>query len=143
MLAHLTNLSSFSCYCERVVSPPRYWYECSTIIIHILFTSTKTDGSDLLQISTDYNVHVAVTPNPLALKIEGLRGSLKKLEALIAEKRKVMIYGSFIFISLILSRKLSKIHSSYLPERQLVKHFCRISRGLLVPLLRMLVRRER
>ncbi|THH10145.1 hypothetical protein EW145_g1532 [Phellinidium pouzarii] len=56
-----------------------------------LFLLLGKDGSQLLQISTDYNVHIAVNSRPLSIKIEGFRGSLKKLEALIVDRRKAII----------------------------------------------------
>lgn len=43
----------------------------------------------MLQISVDYNVHISVKANPLSIRIEGLRGSLKDLEKMLSERRKV------------------------------------------------------
>ncbi|KAF9263456.1 hypothetical protein L218DRAFT_959007 [Marasmius fiardii PR-910] len=42
------------------------------------------DGSDLLEFSTEFNVHVAFSPKPLGLKVEGLRGALDHLRVRIA-----------------------------------------------------------
>ncbi|KIP12467.1 hypothetical protein PHLGIDRAFT_124010 [Phlebiopsis gigantea 11061_1 CR5-6] len=38
------------------------------------------DGTDLLDISAKYKVHISLVREPLALRIEGLRGSMKKLK---------------------------------------------------------------
>ncbi|KAH8120394.1 hypothetical protein DFH11DRAFT_59568 [Phellopilus nigrolimitatus] len=56
-----------------------------------LFLLLGRDGSELLQISIDYNVHMSVSPNPLSIQIEGSKGSLRRLEALIAERKKAII----------------------------------------------------
>ncbi|KAI5124632.1 hypothetical protein M0805_004241 [Coniferiporia weirii] len=56
-----------------------------------LFLLLGKDGSELLQISTDYNVHISVTPNPLSIRIEGFKKSLEKLESLISERRKAIV----------------------------------------------------
>jgi hypothetical protein len=47
------------------------------------------DGSDLLQMSTEFNVHISLVSEPLSLKIEGLRGSLKLLAEKISNLKKV------------------------------------------------------
>lgn len=39
------------------------------------------DGSDLLNISKNYNVHVTLLSNPLSLQVEGLNGALNQFEA--------------------------------------------------------------
>ena len=39
------------------------------------------DGTNLLNISKNYNVHVALLSNPLSLRVEGLNGALKQFEA--------------------------------------------------------------
>ncbi|KAH7883685.1 hypothetical protein F5I97DRAFT_2042628 [Phlebopus sp. FC_14] len=44
-----------------------------------LFLILGKDGADLLQLSIQYNVHISLTSNPLALRVEGLRGALKTL----------------------------------------------------------------
>ncbi|KIJ21650.1 hypothetical protein PAXINDRAFT_64419 [Paxillus involutus ATCC 200175] len=44
-----------------------------------LFLILGKDGADLLQLSMQYNVHISLTSNPLALRVEGLRGVLKEL----------------------------------------------------------------
>lgn len=64
--------------------------------IHI----SRTDGADLLQLSMQYNVHISLTFNPLALRVEGLRGSLKGLSEYISSLKKVQslllhVYASF------------------------------------------------
>jgi len=47
------------------------------------------DGAELLQMSKDYNVHIAVTRSPLALRVEGLRASLSALSGHIAAVKNV------------------------------------------------------
>ncbi|KAI6153500.1 hypothetical protein BKA82DRAFT_4090668 [Pisolithus tinctorius] len=44
-----------------------------------LFVVLGKDGADLLQLSIQYNVHISLVPDPLALHVEGLRGALKQL----------------------------------------------------------------
>jgi len=39
------------------------------------------DGTDLLNLSKTYNVHVALLSNPLSLRVEGLNGALNRFEA--------------------------------------------------------------
>lgn len=60
----------------------------------------RTDGADLLQLSVLYNVHISLTFNPLALRVEGLRGSLKGLTEHVSSLKKVQflvlhIHASF------------------------------------------------
>ncbi|CAA7266542.1 unnamed protein product [Cyclocybe aegerita] len=38
------------------------------------------DGADLLSLAKRYNVHLSFTSNPLTLKVQGLKGSLKQVE---------------------------------------------------------------
>ncbi|KAL5535583.1 hypothetical protein ACEPAF_3677 [Sanghuangporus sanghuang] len=56
-----------------------------------LFLLLGKDGSELLQISKTYNVHISVKPDPLSIRIEGFRGSIKKIEALVVERRKSIV----------------------------------------------------
>ncbi|KAF8140133.1 hypothetical protein EV363DRAFT_1151759 [Boletus edulis] len=56
-----------------------------------LFLIMGKDGADLLQLSTQYNVHISLTSNPLALRVEGLRGSLKGLTEYISSLKKGII----------------------------------------------------
>ncbi|KAH7931101.1 hypothetical protein BV22DRAFT_1053839 [Leucogyrophana mollusca] len=44
-----------------------------------LFLILGKDGADLLQLSMQYNVHISLVANPLALRVEGFRGALKEL----------------------------------------------------------------
>lgn len=57
------------------------------------------DGADLLQLSMQYNAHISLISSPLALRVEGLRGSLKGLTEYISSLKKVQplshIYASF------------------------------------------------
>ncbi|KLO20256.1 hypothetical protein SCHPADRAFT_992338 [Schizopora paradoxa] len=62
-----------------------------TLSPHELFLLLGKDGSDLLQLSIDFKVHIAVESNPLSVKVEGLRGSLKNIETLIASRRKGIV----------------------------------------------------
>ncbi|KAG5652170.1 hypothetical protein H0H81_006010 [Sphagnurus paluster] len=43
------------------------------------------DGADLLALSSEFNAHVSFSTNPLSLKVEGLRGSLRNLGRYIEE----------------------------------------------------------
>jgi hypothetical protein len=47
------------------------------------------DGSDLSQLSRQYNAHISVKPNPLAVYLEGSRESVRELEAYIDGVKKV------------------------------------------------------
>ncbi|KAL6310056.1 hypothetical protein BKA93DRAFT_722239 [Sparassis latifolia] len=44
-----------------------------------MFLILGRDGADLLEMSMEFNVHISLTTNPLALRVEGLRGSLDRL----------------------------------------------------------------
>ena len=39
------------------------------------------DGTNLLNLSKSYNVHVALLSNPLSLRVEGFNGALNRFEA--------------------------------------------------------------
>ncbi|KAG9314451.1 hypothetical protein JVU11DRAFT_5248 [Chiua virens] len=56
-----------------------------------LFLMMGKDGADLLQLSMQYNVHISLTASPLALRVEGLRGSLKGLSEYISSLKKSII----------------------------------------------------
>jgi superfamily I DNA and RNA helicase len=56
---------------------------------------TYLDGAELLQMSQEYNVHIAVTRSPLALKVEGLRPSLSALSEHITAVKNVKYFISF------------------------------------------------
>lgn len=49
------------------------------------------DGADLLQLSMQYNVHISLASNPLALRVEGLRGTMKQLTEHLSELKKVRL----------------------------------------------------
>ena len=53
------------------------------------------DGAELLQMSKEYNVHIAVTRSPLALRVEGLRASLDALSEYITAVKNVKYFISF------------------------------------------------
>ncbi|KAI6133149.1 hypothetical protein EDD16DRAFT_1530186 [Pisolithus croceorrhizus] len=53
-----------------------------------LFIILGKDGADLLQLSIQYNVHISLIPDPLALHVEGLRGALKQMTEHIDALRK-------------------------------------------------------
>ncbi|KAI6031743.1 hypothetical protein BKA83DRAFT_4204738 [Pisolithus microcarpus] len=53
-----------------------------------LFIILGKDGADLLQLSIQYNVHISLVPDPLALRVEGLRGALKQMTEHIDALRK-------------------------------------------------------
>lgn len=56
-----------------------------------LFLILGKDGADLLQLSMQYNVHISLTSNPLALRVEGLRGTMKQLTEHLSELKKGII----------------------------------------------------
>ncbi|KAF9229400.1 hypothetical protein BS17DRAFT_675151, partial [Gyrodon lividus] len=56
-----------------------------------LFLILGKDGADLLQLSMQYNVHMSLTSNPLALRVEGLRGALKELTEYMSSLKKGII----------------------------------------------------
>ncbi|EGN97497.1 hypothetical protein SERLA73DRAFT_75173 [Serpula lacrymans var. lacrymans S7.3] len=56
-----------------------------------LFLILGQDGADLLQLSMQYNVHISLTSDPLALRVEGLRGSLKQLSEHISLLKKDIV----------------------------------------------------
>ncbi|TFK57190.1 hypothetical protein OE88DRAFT_1650815 [Heliocybe sulcata] len=54
-----------------------------------LFHILGKNGANLLQISVEFNVHVSVTSNPLALRVEGLLGSMRG----VSERIKALLKG--------------------------------------------------
>ncbi|KAH7911939.1 hypothetical protein BJ138DRAFT_1062086 [Hygrophoropsis aurantiaca] len=56
-----------------------------------LFLILGKDGADLLQLSMQYNVHISLESNPLALRVEGLRGALKELAEHMSSLKKGII----------------------------------------------------
>lgn len=42
-------------------------------------TNSSADGADLLALSKEFNVHIALAPDPLALRIEGVINSLRAI----------------------------------------------------------------
>ncbi|KAG2149896.1 hypothetical protein BD769DRAFT_1409087 [Suillus cothurnatus] len=56
-----------------------------------LFLILGKDGADLLQLSMQYNVHISLASNPLALRVEGLRGTMKRLTEHLGEMKKGII----------------------------------------------------
>jgi hypothetical protein len=53
------------------------------------------DGAELLQMSKDYNVHIAVTRRPLSLRVEGLKASLNALSEHVAAVKNVKYFIYF------------------------------------------------
>lgn len=60
-----------------------------------LFLIIGKDGSDLLQLSTQFNVHVSLVQNPLALKVEGVREALNGVRDHIQNIKKNVIEETF------------------------------------------------
>ncbi|THH15179.1 hypothetical protein EW146_g5258 [Bondarzewia mesenterica] len=60
-----------------------------------LFLLIGSDGSDLLQLSMRYNVHISLTQNPLALQVEGLRESLNGVQKHIKDLETMIIEETF------------------------------------------------
>ncbi|KAF8642291.1 hypothetical protein AX16_009561 [Volvariella volvacea WC 439] len=54
-----------------------------------------SDGSNLLSLSTKYNIRMSLSADPLALRAEGIRGSLRQLENEIDTLRKSIITETF------------------------------------------------
>ncbi len=46
-----------------------------------LILNRPLDGADLLKLSMEYKVHISLIPNPLGLRVEGLRGALSDLSS--------------------------------------------------------------
>ncbi|KAI0068378.1 hypothetical protein BV25DRAFT_1846382 [Artomyces pyxidatus] len=61
-----------------------------------LFIVLGKDGADLLNVSKAYNVHVSLTDKPLALRVEGVRDSLKRVEEHLLEIKKSILDESFV-----------------------------------------------
>ncbi|ESK97618.1 hypothetical protein Moror_17480 [Moniliophthora roreri MCA 2997] len=55
------------------------------------------DGSDLLSLSMDYNVHVIFSAKPLGLRVEGLRGALEQLRSHVASLKEE-VAGEFLVL---------------------------------------------
>ncbi|KIM85336.1 hypothetical protein PILCRDRAFT_357891 [Piloderma croceum F 1598] len=60
-----------------------------------LFLILGKDGAELLQMSKDYNVHIAVTRRPLLLRVEGLKASLDALSEHIAAVKNAIVEETF------------------------------------------------
>ncbi|KZP31227.1 hypothetical protein FIBSPDRAFT_945253 [Athelia psychrophila] len=56
-----------------------------------LFLLLGKDGSELLQMSKDFNVHISVNRDPLSLRVEGLMPSLKALAQYITTVKKSIV----------------------------------------------------
>jgi hypothetical protein len=79
--------------------------------------TSDLDGAELLQMSKDYNVHIAVTRRPLSLQVEGCKASLDALSEHIAAVKNVKYFICFTqhgHESYSFDRPLSKKPSSYL-----------------------------
>jgi hypothetical protein len=61
----------------------------TSIYKYRFLTVSPADGMDLFSLSLKHNVHVSFSVNPLALKAEGLRGSLDNLSQYINEFKSV------------------------------------------------------
>ncbi|KZT05899.1 uncharacterized protein LAESUDRAFT_654686 [Laetiporus sulphureus 93-53] len=60
-----------------------------------LFLLLGKDGADLLDMSFKYNVHIALAPGPLSLRVEGLRDSLKTLAEEIHHIKQTIVQDTF------------------------------------------------
>lgn len=61
-------------------------------VLHEISLKHLSDGTEMLQMSKDYNVHIAVERSPLALRVEGLRASLKAMSKHIDVVKKVNFF---------------------------------------------------
>ncbi|KAI0051716.1 hypothetical protein FA95DRAFT_1511727 [Auriscalpium vulgare] len=60
-----------------------------------LFVTLGKDGYDLLELSKLYSVHVSLTERPLALRVEGIRASLKNVEDHLARVKESIVDETF------------------------------------------------
>ncbi|EIN14190.1 hypothetical protein PUNSTDRAFT_56632 [Punctularia strigosozonata HHB-11173 SS5] len=60
-----------------------------------LFLMMGKDGADLLQMSIDFNVHISVSTSPLALRVEGVRKSMRALTTHIQALKTTFVEGTF------------------------------------------------
>lgn len=72
----------------------------------------SSDGADLLEMSLTYNVHISLTTHPLALRVEGFRGSLKRLTEHI-ESVKQVCTTSDAFVTYAHCFAQSIVHETY------------------------------
>lgn len=88
MPPYLGRNTSASCYCERTVPHPwqRYVWQCGDCV---LFVHSCLDGSDLLRLSKDYDVHISLRRKPMALRVEGTQGALRDLTEHILQLKQV------------------------------------------------------
>ncbi|KAF9651892.1 hypothetical protein BDM02DRAFT_3110010 [Thelephora ganbajun] len=56
-----------------------------------LFLILGKDGSDLLQLANDFSVRISTIPKPLALKVQGLRSSLKQVSERIGTLKRSIV----------------------------------------------------
>ena len=47
------------------------------------------DGTDLLRLSQDYDVHISLRQKPMALRVEGTRAAVRQLTEHVLETKKV------------------------------------------------------
>lgn len=52
--------------------------------------SSSKDGLDLLRLVNDFSVRISTIPKPLALKVQGLRSSLRQISERIGNLKRVM-----------------------------------------------------
>jgi len=126
---------SFSSSLEKV---------CSYIVSDAKLLNAILDGSDLLQLSRKFNVHISVKPNPLAIYLEGSRESVEAVERYVDDVRKVRYcfwYHWFLMFSLI-SRALWRTLLTRLPHVPFPKKFFREFRAFPGPSWRTLVVRK-
>lgn len=78
ILPNLGRNTSSSCYCKRIIPDSRQrcvWQHSDFgTFVHVC-----PDGSDLLRLSKDYDVHISLRRNPMALRVEGTQGALRDL----------------------------------------------------------------
>ena len=51
---------------------------------------SSKDGSDLFKLANDFSVRISTIPKPLALRVQGSRGSLKQISERISTLKRVM-----------------------------------------------------
>ena len=115
----------------------------SARLIDLCVLTPLLDGSDLSQLSRKYNVHVSVKPNPLAIYLEGSRGSVRDVETYVdgVKKASKLIYSCLVIYSSVSRtswRTPSKPLSHSLSHRRSFRRF----HAFLGPSWRILVTRK-
>ena len=66
--------------------------------------TSALDGSDFSELSKKYNIHISVKPNPLAIYLEGSRGSVREAERYVDGVKKVRCLFVFVFYDILIGQ---------------------------------------